>query len=422
MKRRSFLATATAAVGLPLLAHEKSNAQPQPVNMITPANTHFDAIVLGVGSMGSATVWQLAQRGHRVLGIEQFDISHDQGSHAGQSRIIRKSYFEHPDYVPLLQRSYSNLAAFEKETGAKIFHKAGVLYFGKQGNELTAGVENSANIYKLPLQKPTREEAAKQFSAFNIPADYDIVFEPDAGFMTPERTILTYTEEAIRLGATIQTKESVQSWKQEGNLVRVTTDKGNYTTDKLIITAGGWAPYFIPQLKTELTITKQMIMWVNPKSWKPFTYGNFPCWILEDPEKGSYYGFPIVPTKDFGGPLGLKLAHHQHGEVTDAKNVNRAVTPGTEDDLMAILNKYIPGAVGSILSLKSCLYTNSKDQHFIIDHLPGTDKRVTIATGFSGHGFKFVPVVGEILADLAIKGKTELPIGFLGMKRLVSGK
>lgn len=416
------MATATAAVGLPLLAHEKSNAQPQPVNMITPANTHFDAIVLGVGSMGSATVWQLAQRGHRVLGIEQFDISHDQGSHAGQSRIIRKSYFEHPDYVPLLQRSYSNLAAFEKETGAKIFHKAGVLYFGKQGNELTAGVENSANIYKLPLQKPTREEAAKQFSAFNIPADYDIVFEPDAGFMTPERTILTYTEEAIRLGATIQTKESVQSWKQEGNLVRVTTDKGNYTTDKLIITAGGWAPYFIPQLKTELTITKQMIMWVNPKSWKPFTYGNFPCWILEDPEKGSYYGFPIVPTKDFGGPLGLKLAHHQHGEVTDAKNVNRAVTPGTEDDLMAILNKYIPGAVGSILSLKSCLYTNSKDQHFIIDHLPGTDKRVTIATGFSGHGFKFVPVVGEILADLAIKGKTELPIGFLGMKRLVSGR
>ncbi|HQQ97842.1 MAG TPA: N-methyl-L-tryptophan oxidase [Cyclobacteriaceae bacterium] len=418
MKRRNFLATATAAVGLPLLAKEKSDAKPQPVNMNTPATTHFDAIVLGVGSMGSATVWQLAQRGHRVLGIEQFDISHDQGSHAGQSRIIRQSYFEHPDYVPLLQRSYSNLAAFEKETGAKIFHKAGVLYFGKRGNELTAGVEKSANIYKLTIQKPGHQEAAKQFPSFAIPADFDIIFEPDAGFMTPERTILTYTEEAIRLGATVQTKESVQSWKQEGNQIRVITDKGEYTADKLIITAGGWAPYMIPQLKQELTVTKQMIMWVNPKSWKPFAYGNFPCWIMEDPDRGSYYGFPIVPTKEFGGPLGLKLAHHQHGEVTDAKNVNRAVTPGTEEDLTSILRKYIPEAVGSILSIKSCLYTNSKDQNFIIDHLPGSDKRVTIATGFSGHGFKFVPVVGEILADLAMKGKTELPIGFLGMNRI----
>ncbi len=382
------------------------------------AAAHYDAIVLGVGSMGSSTCWFLADRGFKVLGIEQFDISHDKGSHAGQSRIIRKSYFEHPDYVPLLERAYANWKNIEDLTGSKIFNHTGVLYFGKKGNELTKGVNTSSTKYSLPLDRPTIQQAQKQFPAFRIPNDYEVIFEPDAGFVTPERAILTYAEDAIKKGALIQTKETVAEWKQEGSTIKVTSDKGTYTCDKLIITAGGWAPKMIPGLKQELIVTKQMIIWVNPKDWKPFSLGNFPCWILEDPERGSYYGFPILPTKEFGGPLGLKLAHHKPGEVTHADNVNRDTTPGTEEDLMYCLSKYMPDALGPILSAKSCLYTNSKDQNFIIDHLPGYDKKVTIATGFSGHGFKFVSVVGEILADLAMKGKTDLPIGFLSMNRL----
>ncbi len=381
-------------------------------------SSHYDAIVLGVGSMGSSTCWFLANRGFKVLGIEQFDISHDKGSHAGQSRIIRKSYFEHPDYVPLLERAYANWKNIEDQTASKIFTRTGVLYFGKKGNELTKGVTTSSVKYSLPLDHPTHQQAQTQFPAFKIPTDYEVIFEPDAGFVTPERAILVYTEEAIKKGAVIHTKETVQEWKQEGSGIKVISDQGAYTCDKLIITAGGWAPKMIPGLKSELTVTKQMIMWVNPKDWKPFSLGNFPCWILEDPERGSYYGFPILPTNQFGGPLGLKLAHHIPGEIMNADNVNRDITPGTEEDLMYCLNKYIPDAVGSILSVKSCLYTYSKDQNFIIDHLPGYDKKVTIATGFSGHGFKFVSVVGEILADLAMKGKTDLPIGFLGMSRL----
>ncbi len=420
MKRRSFLAaSASAAIGLPMLAAgaESSAKEKEPMPQ-KPAANHYDAIVLGVGSMGSSTCWFLAQRGFKVLGIEQFDISHDKGSHAGQSRIIRKSYFEHPDYVPLLERAYVNWKTIEEQTKSKIFNRSGVLYFGQKGNELTKGVNTSSGKYSLPLERPSVQQAQQQFPAFHIPSDYEVIFEPDAGFVTPERAILAYTEDAIKRGAVIQTRENVQSWKQEGSGIKVISDKGTYTCDKLIITAGGWTPKMIPALKSALSVTKQMIMWVNPKDWKPFSLGNFPCWILEDPERGSYYGFPILPTSQFGGPLGMKLAHHKPGEPTDADNVDRNVTAGTEEDLIYVLKKYMPDAVGPILSLKSCLYTNSKDQNFIIDFLPGYDKRVTIATGFSGHGFKFVSVVGEILADLAMKGKTDLPIGFLSYSRL----
>lgn len=388
------------------------------LNPLSETNSHhYDAIVIGVGSMGSAACWFLANRGYKVLGLEQFDITHEKGSHAGQSRIIRKAYFEHPDYVPLLERAYENWKSIETETTSKIYHRTGIIYLGKPGNENIKGIRNAAALYNIPIENLSYAQSNKKYPAFRVPSGFDVIFEPDAGFVTPERAILLYIKEAIKKGAVIKTNTPVKEWKQQGNQVKVVTGQNAYTCDKLIITAGAWTSKLIPDLKTELHVTRQLLAWVNPKDRNTFSLGNFPCWFIEDPERGTYYGFPVLPAGQFDGPIGLKLAHHHPGEACDADQVQGDIPPDAEENIRYVLRKYLPDAGDTILSIKSCLYTYSKDTNFIIDHLPGYDKRVTIACGFSGHGFKFVPVVGEILADLAMKGKTDLPMGFLRLDR-----
>ena len=367
--------------------------------------------------MGSSACYFLAKQGSRVLGLEQFDIVHDQGSHSGQSRIIRKAYFEHPDYVPLLERAYRNWRVFEEETRSEIYYRTGIVYFGKPDHDTMSGIKKSASLYKVPVETLTASQSQQKFPLFKIPPDFETLVEPDAGFVTPERAIRLYATQAIAHGATINTREQVRSWKQDGQLIKVLTDKGAYTADKLIITAGSWASGIIPGLKPTLKVTRQMLAWVKPKRQELFLLGNFPCWFIEDPDRGMFYGFPFLQKEKFEGPQGLKLAHHQPGSVVDPDRVDRTPSAEEKENLRYILSKYIPEAEGDVLEIKTCLYTYTADENFIIDHLPDHDKRVTIACGFSGHGFKFVSVVGEILADLSMKGRTDLPIEFLSLSR-----
>lgn len=378
----------------------------------------FDVIVIGVGSMGSSTCYHLARQGVKVLGLEQFDIPHELGSHAGQSRIIRKAYFEHPDYVPLLERSYKNWNALEVETGAQLYFKTGLLYFGKSDHALIKGLRLSALKYSIEVNDLTTQQVASQYPQFVIPDGYDRLIEPDAGFITPERAVLLYTERAIQNGAVIHTKEKTLDWKKTGTTITVRTDKATYQCNKLIITAGPWAGKIIPGRSKELSVTRQMIAWVKPKKWSSFELGNFPCWtIADDTKPGIFYGFPILPAGNFGGPIGLKLAHHTHGVISDPDKINRTPTKEDESNLIYALDKFIPQGYESIHVMKTCMYTNTPDENFILDYVPGYEKDVVMAAGFSGHGFKFASVVGEIMTDLALKGKTEQPIGFLNAKR-----
>ena len=206
-------------------------------------------------------------------------------------------------------------------------------------------------------------------------------------------------------------------WKKEGSSITVITNRNVYRADRLIICAGAWSGKIIPSIPATLKVTKQIVGWMKPKKWNDFLLGNFPCWFLNDDDGTLFYGFPILPAKDFGGPVGLKLAMHKIGAEVNPDDVDRNIQQEDEEILRNILKKYMPEAAGSTLTLKSCLYTNSEDEDFIIDHLPGYDGKVTIACGFSGHGFKFASVIGEILADLAVKGKTDLPIEFLRLSR-----
>jgi len=370
--------------------------------------------------MGSSACYFLSKRGYKVLGIEQFNIPHEQGSHAGQSRIIRKAYFEDPDYVPLLNRAYKNWKDLEQESGEHIYFRTGLVYLGQPGHEIINGLKLSASLYNIPLEKMNSSLTAKHFPQFKIPKGFETIFEPDAGFVTPEKAIKIYTELAKKNGAEIHTNEKVLGWQKDGEGILVTTATTKYRCNKLIITAGAWAGKLIGSVEDKIKITRQFLAWVKPQKPDVFALNNFPCWLIGDDEKpGAYYGFPVLSSKKFGEPEGLKLAHNYPGIITDPDNVDRQIHAGDMENLKYVLNKYLPGAFESVVATKICLYANTPDQNFIIDKLPGYEDRVTIACGFSGHGFKFVSVVGEILADLSTEGSTKLNIDFLHIKRFV---
>src|SRR5688572_27948532 len=252
---------------------------------MTP-NTSFDVIVIGVGSMGSAACYYLSKRGYKVLGLEQFDISHEFGSHAGQSRIIRKAYFEHPDYVPLLERAYENWKTLEEETGEQVYYQTGLLYAGSSTNEIIKGVRLAASLYNIELEKLDNEDVTERFSQFSFPENSEVLFEPGAGFLPPEKVIRLYASEAKKNGATIHSNEKVIEWskrtpseKKDGGNIIVKTDKSTYQCNKLIITAGAWAGKMIPGITGKIKVTRQFVAWIKTKDERQFGLNNFPCWM-----------------------------------------------------------------------------------------------------------------------------------------------
>jgi sarcosine oxidase len=292
------------------------------------------------------------------------------------------------------------------------------LYCAPQSHEIINGITRAAKQHGIKLKKISREEREKLYPSFRPAADDETWLEPDAGFLLPEGSIALFVSEAVKIGATIKTGEKVISWKKEGKELTVTTTKGIYSCRKLIITAGAWAPLLTQSIHLPLTVTRQVIVWVKPDQPDNFLPENFPCWMRGSSEiKGAYYGFPFLAGDAFPGPAGLKFALHFPAGKADPDNVKREVGSEEVRTIIQGINEFFPALDGSVVATKTCLYTNTLDENFIIDHLPGFDEKVIIAAGFSGHGFKFVPVVGEILADLAITGKTELPIGFLSLER-----
>jgi len=380
---------------------------------------HFDVIVIGVGSMGSSTCYQLAKSGLKVLGLEQFSIPHEKGSHGGQSRIIRKAYFEHPDYVPLLERAYASWHELEAATGEKIYHETGLLYMGLKDNPLITGVRQSASLYSIPLDSLGVAELKKRYPVFSVPDQMEILFEPAAGLLLPEKIIPLYAALARKMGAVIHEGENIIDWQLEGDSVVVKTSKTNYRADRLVLSAGAGMGRLLPAFKPNLTVTRQVMGWVKPLDPAAFRKHAFPCWTLAEPNGHSiFYGFPALDDVDAIGPKGFKLAYHGQGEETSYDKIDRIPDASDERLLLDFLNRYMPGTAATAAALKTCRYTNTPDEHFILGQLPGTAGKVSVASCCSGHGFKFSSVVGEILRDLTLHGQTDMPVGFLGAERL----
>lgn len=386
------------------------------MNTFSDNNKAWDVLVAGLGSMGAAALYYLAGQNLQILGIEQMDdVPHDMGSHGGQSRIIRKAYFENPDYVPLLERAYHNWEELEKQTGEKLYYQTGLLYGGPGHHPLIRGVKESAEKYNIPLLPFTSPSV---LANFNIQGSDTFYLEPGAGLLLPEKSIRLFIREARQKGAAVQCGETIKHWENSGDQIIVYTDQGTYLTRKLIITTGAWSQPWLNKEKPLLQVSRQLICWVEPPVPEAYTPDRFPCWMYcGESFSGTWYGFPDLQGISTDGPPGLKFAWHYPGEPTNPDRVKREISLDEINAMIREAGGYFLPANSRVIAAKTCLYTNSPDEDFIIDFLPGWDNKVIIAAGFSGHGFKFAPVVGEILTELAIDGKTNWPVDFLNLAR-----
>jgi sarcosine oxidase len=376
------------------------------------ATRSFDVIVVGIGAMGAAACWQLAQRGVKVLGLEQFGIAHRLGSSGGISRMIRLAYYEHPDYVPLLRRAYELWEELEAASGQRVLFKTGGVYMGREDGEVAGGALAAARIHHLVHERLTRTELAERWPMFRLPDDFIGVWEPQAGFVLSEKSIALNAKLAMEAGAEIHAHETVREIRDEGAGVRVVTSKDQYLASRVVLCGGSWTSKLLSNLGVQLVVTRQPLGWVWPSQPEMFRLGDFGVWGMEAPDGSLHYGFPALP--DYPG---VKIARHGRGSVVpDPDRVSRDPTPADEAEIINVIENSLPAARGPLLAMKICMYTNSPDSHFIVDRLPGRE-RITVACGFSGHGFKFASVMGQVLAELAVDGTSSLSVGFLGLQR-----
>lgn len=373
--------------------------------------TTYDTIVIGVGGMGSATCYQLARRGQRVLGLEQFDIPHTRGSSHGYTRIIRMAYFEHPSYVPLLRRSYELWADLEAASGQRLLVQTGGLDIGPAGSHVVEGSLRSCREHGLAHQVLSGAEVNARYPGYQIPAEFQAVFQPDAGFLLPERCIVAFVEGTFRHGGTVQAREAVLGWEPAGDGVRVTTDRDVYEAGSLVITAGAWSRRAWPWLDRLAVPERQVLAWLQPLRPDLFTPDRFPIFILDQGDE-YFYGFPVydVPGFKFG------WYHHRRETGEPEALINQAPDAVDEAALRAFAARFFPLGNGPTMALRTCMFTNSPDEHFIIGLHPELPQ-VSLAAGFSGHGYKFASVIGEIMADLATERATRHDIGLFRVDR-----
>ncbi len=371
----------------------------------------YDVIVLGLGAMGSSAAYQLASRGARVLGIEAFGRAHELGSSGGKSRIIRLAYFEHADYVPLLQAAWAMWPQIEREAGATLMQVTGGLYIGREGSDVLDGSMDSARRYGLAHELMDADTARDRFPALQLDDDMEALHEPLAGILFPEKCIEAHLSLAERHGAELHFDERATNWTTDAAGVHVTTTAGTYDADRLIICAGAWLPKVAPELNLPLAVERNVLFWFDPVAQPELLAPDrLPVWIMELDDEHAFYGFPALPGQ------GVKVSRHHGGQPTDPDHINREATEADEEPVRDFMRRHMPLANGPRLETRVCMYTNTPDRNFILDFHPD-DQRVVVVSPCSGHGFKFSNVVGRICADLALDGQTEFEIGFLSLGR-----
>lgn len=370
----------------------------------------YDVIVAGTGGVGSAALDHLARRGARVVGLDRFGPAHDRGSSHGRTRLIRQAYFEHADYVPLVLRAYEHWAELEARRGQKLYHEVGLLQVGPADGAVVPGVLRSAQQHGLAVEPLTGEQVARRFGGFRAPAPMVGVFERRAGYLDVEDCVRAHLTSAEALSAELHFGEEVRGWRAEGGGVRVETDREVYLADRLILTVGSWAGQLLAELGIPLVVRRKPLFWFRPLDESYRVEHGCPGFLYETPA-GFFYGFPQLDE------MGVKAAEHTGGEIVpDPLTVNRDLNPADVEPVTKFLAACLPRVSHEVLHHSVCLYTLTPDQHFVVDVHP-QHPQVSFAAGLSGHGFKFTPTLGEALADLALEGRTALPIGFLSVTR-----
>jgi len=369
----------------------------------------YDAIVLGSGGVGSAALDHLARRGAHVLGLDRFAPGHDRGSSHGDTRIIRQAYYEHPDYVPLVLRAYELWAELSERRGVCLGRELGLLQVGPPEGEVLCGVLASAAHHGLDVERLDGDEIEARWPGFRARGALAGVFERRAGYLRVEECVKAHAAEAVAHGAELRVGCDVQSWRAEGSGVVVETSQGNFSAGALVVTAGAWASQMLDDLGIWFEVRRKPVFWFDQAS-ADYQADRCPCFLFETPS-GIYYGMPQI---DDGQ---VKAAEHTGGAVVDdPAMLDRQMHTADLTPVDQFLAVHLPKIVRRPVRHSVCMYTMTRDSHFVVDRHP-EHPQVVFAAGLSGHGFKFTSVLGEALADLATAGRTRLPIGFLACQR-----
>lgn len=368
-----------------------------------------DVVVIGLGAAGIAALHRLALRGCRVLGIEQFVPGHDRGSSHGETRIIRLGYFEHPSYVPLLREAYPLWREIEAACGTPLMTITGIIEFGAPDSALMRGTLASSRLHGLPHEVLDAAAVMRRIPPFRLPSDFIGVFQPDGGFLNAEPALKAMLALATAAGAEVRTGTRVQAIEPWGEGVRVVTAGGIIEARAAVVAAGPWLKALLPDVPAPLRVTRQVLAWFAPHDPAPFTRDRFPVFLCET-EHGIHYGFPLHGA-------GLKVAkHHHEDETVDPDRVDRRVSAHDEGLIRDFLADHLPEGNAPLAAATTCLYTMTPDGDFILDRLPGAPQ-VIVASPCSGHGFKFAPVIGDIIAELVMDGATRRDIARFSLAR-----
>jgi sarcosine oxidase len=369
----------------------------------------FDTVIVGLGAMGSAALHHLALRGLKVLGVDMFATPHVLGSTHGRTRIIREAYYEHPCYVPIVQRAYELWAQLEREIGEQLFVQTGGLMIGPPDGEIFAGALRSATEHGLAHTILEPGEVHARFPGFRVPDGSMALHEPRAGLLFPEKCVEAHLALARRAGASVRTGVTVTAWEADDD-VRIRTDAGELRARTLILAAGPWLPALVPELELPLEIERQLFHWFEPRShpeW--YEAAHSPISLIEYARDRFFATFPDVGH-------GVKAGVHHEGEVIDIDAPRAPASEAEGAEMQALLARYLPQAAGRILDRATCVYTNTPDHDFVLDRHP-EHPNVIIASPCSGHGFKFSSAIGEILADLVSSRATSFDLSPFALSR-----
>jgi sarcosine oxidase len=366
---------------------------------------NFDVVVVGLGSMGSFACMELARRGASVAGFDRFEPPHGFGSHSGETRIYREAYAENPDYVPLVRLAGRLWDRYGEEDGSPLLTRCGLLSMGSPDSEIIDGVRRSAALHHVPVQMLSANEVRTQFPAFDPPDGHVAIFDSAAGWVDVDRALSFNLRQASLAGATTRLNSAVERWSVKNGLIQILAGGETFHARTLVLTAGAWSHQFLSDLP--LSLERRVLIWLQPPDPEVFQPGRMPVFMFEEQ---TFYGFPYREGR------GVKVATHtlSGDPVADPSKVR---PPGAADcrPVVDLAAKYLPKLGNSIRDAKTCLYTMTPDCHFIIDRHPEYEN-VYFAAGFSGHGFKFAPAIGQALADLALDGRTEVPVEFLRLR------
>lgn len=366
-------------------------------------------VVVGVGGIGSAALYHLARAGHRVLGLERFRLAHDRGSSHGESRILRLAYFEQPGYVPLARRALELWHGLERESGERLFLQTGGIDGGEEGSAIFEGARRSCEQHRLEHEVVDGRELRRRYPAMAFPRDHRFVLQRDAGTLHPERCIEAQARMAEAWGAEIRTEVRVKAWRETTNGVRVELEDGEVVeAEQIVFCAGAWSPGLVPGEAPPMRVERQVVGWLTPDEPEWYAPEVFPVFNVEV-GGGHHYGIPSLHGR---GPKVGRFGH-LHEEV-DPDGLRREATEADRTLLQGFADLFLRGG-GALGECIPCMFTHTPDGHFVVDRVDSSP--VVVACGFSGHGFKFAPALGEALARIVAREDPGPPFEIFGWKR-----